>query len=552
VGLALLALTVAYGVLLQPPGCNQTAHYALVQSLADGSPRIDRFDAETCDTAYVDGHWYAAKSPGLALFTLPWFLALKGLGLVPRNDALPRGYPAAMVELPRRALWQVGLWGAVLPALVLVLLVALVSERLEPGLGLPAGVAFGLGTMVLPFATVLFAHGLAATLGFAAFAVLFFRRSPVAAGVLAGLAVAVDYPLAVLAVALALYAWRHVLPYALGAAVGLAPALAFSWWAFGTPFHPSYANAVLVPGESGHDVLGANAKGFFGIGTPSLRVALELLFSARGLLVLTPVVAICAAGLVLLWRRELRAEAALAGGVSAAYLVWNSGYYVPFGGFVPGPRFLIPALPLLALGLAPALRRWPLPTALLVLVSAGAMVVATAAEPLLGSDDTASWLRRWRHGDFAHSVVTLSTGDHGWLELAPFLAAAVLAAAIAATALPRLRVDLLAIAVVGAWLVVLTAAPDLLRTDRNVHQSWGLLALLVVVAALAVALLRPTVPHGAAAAVLLLLALPGFAAHTKQSLLVAAVALGAGLAVGRLDERRVPALDRRSPLGKRR
>ncbi len=60
----LIACAVAYGVLLQPPGCNQTAHYSLVQSLAHGSPRIDRYHDQTCDTAYVDGHYYSAKAPG--------------------------------------------------------------------------------------------------------------------------------------------------------------------------------------------------------------------------------------------------------------------------------------------------------------------------------------------------------------------------------------------------------------------------------------------------------------------------------------------------------
>jgi hypothetical protein len=436
-----------------------------------------------------------------------------------------------MDELPRRALWEVGLWGAALPALVLVLLVGLVSERLEPRLGLTAAAIFGLGTMVLPFATVLFSHILSATLGFAAFAVLFFRRSPFAAGLLAGLAVTAEYPLAVLAAALALYAWRRVLPFAVGAATGVAPALAFSWWALGSPLHLSYSNAVLVPGQSGHDVLGANSQGLFGVETPSLRVALELLFSARGLLVLTPVCAVAAAGLVLLWRRGLRAESAVAGGVAVAYLVWNSGYYLPFGGYVPQPRFLLPALPMLAIGVAPALRRWPLPTVLLAAASAGAMVVATAAEPLIGNDDTASWLRRWRHGDFAQSVVTLGTGEHGWVEIVPFLVAVGAVGALATVRLPVPRPELLAPVALSAWLLLLAAAPDLLQTDRAVHQQWGLVALLVLVAALVVVVLRPTPLHLAAAAPLAVLALPGVAAHTKQSLAVAGLSLVAGLAL---------------------
>ena len=45
--------------------------------------------------------------------------------------------------------------------------------------------------------------------------------------------------------------------------------------------------------------------------------------------------------------------------VAAVYFLYNAGYWLPFGGGTPGPRFLIPTLPFLALGLAVAWRRWP-------------------------------------------------------------------------------------------------------------------------------------------------------------------------------------------------
>ena len=52
-------------------------------------------------------------------------------------------------------------------------------------------------------------------------------------------------------------------------------------------------------GATGHDVVGANNAGFFGLTHPRADDALDLLFdSERGLFVLTPVVAVAVAGLV--------------------------------------------------------------------------------------------------------------------------------------------------------------------------------------------------------------------------------------------------------------
>ena len=60
---------------------------------------------------------------------------------------------------------------------------------------------------------------------------------------------------------------------------------------------------------------------------------------------------------------------------SVAFLVLELGYYDPYGGDSPGPRFFIPALPFLALGLAPAFARWRVVTALF----AAASVLASTA-----------------------------------------------------------------------------------------------------------------------------------------------------------------------------
>ena len=164
-----------------------------------------------------------------------------------------------------------------------------------------------------------------------------------AAGLLAGLAVTVEFPVGIVGAALFVYALlrtprlTRAFAYLGGAIVGVLPLLAFNTWAFGSPFSLAYVNAVIEPGVSGHDVIGANSSGFFGVGVPSPYSAAELLLSAKGVAVLSPVWILACAGLWLMWRRGTRAEAVLVGAITAAFLVYDAGYYLPFGGFKAAP-----------------------------------------------------------------------------------------------------------------------------------------------------------------------------------------------------------------------
>lgn len=462
--LALLVLVGASAVLLQPFGYNQGSHLALVHALADGTSRIDRYRDYSGDEVYYRGHVYSNKAPGLAFASLPAYLAL-------RAAHLPHGVHV------------LSLWGVLLPAAILLLLVGSTVERIEPGLGTLTAATLGLATLVLPFTSLFFAHVLSALFGFAAFAVLWRERDGpprlalvAAAGLLAGLAVTTEYPLALAGAVLGLYALarpqpvRRGLAYAAGVAVGLVPLLAYNWWAFGSPTHVSYGDAVSAqPGA-------AHPPAFFGVSAPRPRVALELLLSSRGLLVLGPVIALGAAGAVLLYRRGRRAEALVVGAVAVAFVVYDSGFWGAFGGWGPGPRYLIPMLPFLAVPLALTWRRWPLTTGALAVVSAGIMLAATATDPLL--PDGASPSRWWRllaHGDFTDTIA---------LGIAPFALLVAVAVVLFARGTPRLspgRHDVAgAAAALAGWLVTLRAAPALLR-----HGSLGalgalLLALLVV------------------------------------------------------------------------
>ena len=222
-----------------------------------GSPRIDAYAAETCDTAYIDGHYYAAKAPGLALASFPWYGALRLAGLAvgraPRASSWPRRCSSCRGGRRGRSRSSEPRWlrsssccssGAS-------------RSGSSPNTALQRRSSSGLAP-VLPFSTLFFAHVLAATLGFAAFWLLLRdRRSAppavpavVVAGALAGLAIVVEFPLGIVAIALAVYAGRErVLPYAVG--VGVLPLALFNTWAFGSPLDLSYENAVIDPGATG-------------------------------------------------------------------------------------------------------------------------------------------------------------------------------------------------------------------------------------------------------------------------------------------------------------
>jgi hypothetical protein len=199
----------------------------------------------------------------------------------------------------------------------------------------------------------------------------------------------------------------------------------------------SYEGAVAISGHGGHARLGLNDEGFFGITAPEFGTAAELLFSARGLLTLTPVLAAAAYGLWLAGRRGRRDEALTAAAVGLVYLLWNSGYWTPFGGGSPGPRFLVPVLPFLALGLASAWRARPALTAALTVPSVVMMLAATLTRPLIGDAGSAGdWALLIARGLFSNTILSAVGLGNGWLAVAPVIG---LVGAALVLARPRMR-----------------------------------------------------------------------------------------------------------------
>jgi hypothetical protein len=533
-GLAAIAcLGIAWGLVMHTMGWAQLAHFAQVRALADGRASIDPWQWQTKDKAYADGHFYSVKAPGLPLLTLPEYMVLDAAGAWsvsrdaadtashadhPRWTPPGRSYPyvlqygfnpdramrvEAQVEDETPMVWALTLLGAVIPAVLLLLLVRWLADRIEPGYGTAAAITLGLGTIFMTFAAEFFSHIASAALGFAAFAILFReRRGPprlalvAGAGLVAGLAVTFEYPLGLLGLILFAYALSRQAPrlprgfaYGAAAVIGAAPALAFNAWALGSPLDFAYSSAVAVQGYSGHAVLGLNDPGFFGIGLPRPGAALDLLVASRGFLTVTPVLAVAVAGAFLMRQSRWRAEANVVLAVTAVFFIYNAGYWLPFGGGTPGPRFMIPTLPFLALGLAVAYRRMPALTLAMAIPSAIFMLAGSMTYPLLGDNGTGTWASDLGNSVLEHTLLTPLGVHNGWLAAIPLFAAVAAAVALAVKATPRTRlgdVRIAALAILG-WVVLSTVGPTL-AGDPNTPLSHGTPALALIGGSAAVAL----------------------------------------------------------------
>lgn len=482
----LVAAACTYALPFRQPDCNTASHYALVQMLASGTASIDSIHGESCDISWSGGHFYSNKAPGLALVSLPWYALLEGVGALRGNPVAHASWPAAMRAIPRRDLWLLGLWGAVLPALGSLIIVRRLADRLEPGSGVLAAATLGFATILLPFASLYFSHALAAFLALAAFALATRLRRPFLAGAIAGFGIVVEYPLAMLAGVLAVYVLsragaRRAGWFAAGVLLGVAPLLVFNTWVYGAPLHLSYVGAVLVPGITGHDIMGANSSGFFGVGWPRPGGALHVLAGRRGLLSVAPVLLLVPYGLRLLWRRGFVAESALISAILGVFLLYNFGYYSPLGGATPGPRLLVGILGIAVVALAPVYRAAPLTWCALLLASSVSLLAAHLTQPLIsGPFDTGDWWE-WLRGPHFTATMLDPTG-HGWAGAAPLALAALVGIAVASATIGPARRQDAAAALTGlaVWGLCLLVAPSGLRSYA---AAVGSVAALVTLAA---------------------------------------------------------------------
>jgi hypothetical protein len=176
-----------------------------------------------------------------------------------------------------------------------------------------------------------------------------------------------------------------------------------------------------------------------------------------------------------MYRRGRRAEALVIGAVGLLFLVYNSGYYLPYGGRVPGPRFLITALPFLAVPLALAFRRHRGPALALAAASVVCMAIPTLVKPFVSAEsDTGQWMRLFEKHDFQAQVAKVF-GAWSWDSIVPFLVFVIVAVIFAARATPRLgltwRQVAAGVATVALWAPLAIFAPRVLGIDHAAERE---------------------------------------------------------------------------------
>ena len=304
-----------------------------------------------------------------------------------------------------------------------VLLVILLLRFLRPAVGerwaLVMSLGYGLGSIALPFATMFFGHSLSTFCLFAAFYLVWrWRAEPrpwrmLSAGLMAGLAVLTELPLVIGLAVIGAYAlWfgrGRILMFVLGGLPTLVLLMAYDWISFGSPFSIGYQHATFFSG--------LNQQGIVSVVWPTWARADVILLGGRGLLRLAPWFALAPLGILAVRRPAVRAEVIVSVAICAGFLAYNSGILNPLGGWTPGPRYLLPALPFatILVALAPSIVR-PL-TAVLIAISVIVFFVATATipaaptaygNPLFDALDPTS-ARRGHHSERSPGCIGAST-----------------------------------------------------------------------------------------------------------------------------------------------
>ncbi|MCZ6624008.1 MAG: hypothetical protein O7B35_07230 [Deltaproteobacteria bacterium] len=343
----------------------------------------------TGDLSRFGGHIYPNKPPGATFTAVPAYFLVYNLnrllGIHPDH-----WWPLTM-NIYLTTVFSVSLIAA-LGGVVFYRTSLQLFPSSPPWAHIASTLTFGLGTLMLPYATMLIEHDLVAVLSLFAFLILLVNKKQritsirpglilFLAGVVSGLTLLMQYTSIITVSCLVFYvfwtAWpRWKVAYFIAGTIP--PVAVLGWYnllCYGSPVAISYAH-------QGEWML--NKGGVLGMFVfPRFEIMAVLLFSGyRGLFFTSPVLLLSGLGIWLMAsQKEKRVELVLWIVIFLGFLSANSSYNSWEGGWGIGPRFLIPALPFFCLPLTPVFQKFFRFTLVLASLSALIMLLATAVAP---------------------------------------------------------------------------------------------------------------------------------------------------------------------------
>lgn len=424
-----LLLWLSYGYFYQSTHHNEAARFDQMRAIVqDHVLEINKYWWNTADIIHYSksgaNHVYPNKAPGMTLVGVVPFAAISAiLSVFYRLGLVGGGYWHVVTYLTT---WlTIGSLSAVAAVAIHRVLRMMKADAY---LSILAVIGTWLGTLVFPYSTLFFSHQFAAALLAIAFFLLFQLRSDnemsargklwraFGAGSLIGLSVASEYPTALLAIALLIYALWIIVRSNLtprervtlcvagfaGTLIGAVLLITYNVAAFVKPFYipyESYATAgASFSGTYRRGWLGLHWQGF---GQFIHALAAVTVYPKIGMLFVgihqwriyacNPVLWLCLPGLgIMIWRRDSRPEGILVAAMTAVYLLFITHYgaseYDWSGASYIGSRHLIPLLPFLALPLCFGIGTRALRFAFYPLfgISFFYMLISTATEPRVG------------------------------------------------------------------------------------------------------------------------------------------------------------------------
>lgn len=336
---------------------NASTRYFQTSSIVDyGTLNIDNYQKYTADKSYYDGHYYPNKAPGAQLLGVPVYWLIR---TVKSDETIP---PLTAFDK-----YIIRFITTTLPFAILglVLLTIGTNWNTDPRKALYMVLAYAFGSIALQHATIFSGHQIAASFSFFSFSMVYslskeksgnkapYKYPLVAftAGIFAGLAALSDYTAIYITIVLSIYtiftniSKREKICFLLGGLICALLLAAYNYKCFGSLFTLSYGHQVTEQFKKGAET------GIFGVSFPNPKVFFLLLFSpARGLFFIMPVFLFSIFGFFKLCKKaELRKEMMLILFIVIGYLLINSGFYGWHGGWIFGPRYLVPMLPFLAI-----------------------------------------------------------------------------------------------------------------------------------------------------------------------------------------------------------